>query len=149
MALKDFLPKKLKKARQQHSAFIDETIKFLQETGFSIQEGQMVAQIADVAARGQSFVPLLTAAQEAVQLILEKKLHPVDALLAAQLMALLMKSPEPQKIVDGAKKVAEMYHATGFQQNLFTTDMSLMGQKLTEALGKMGMNEIKVDSEIK
>lgn len=140
--------KRLEQAKKDHSKFIDSVIQFLQESNYSIEEAQHVAMMSDYAARGEKFLPLIQAAQEAVALLSEKDLSPLDKLIAAQIMALLMKNANPQRIVDGATKVSEMYVATGFQQNLFTTDMAIMAQKLQEALNKMGMDTIKVDTEI-
>lgn len=148
--LDKFFPrtKKQAKARELHSKFIQDVIDYLKLAGYSIHDSQVVAQIAEIASRGEKFLPLLTAAQEAVATLQKANLHPIDGLLAAQLMALIMKNENPQRIVDGAKEVSELYVKTGFPQNLFSTDMALMGQKLTTALGKMALDDVRVDSNI-
>lgn len=150
MNLNKFLPrsKKQEQIKQAHSKFIQDVIDYLKLAGYSIHDSQIVAQITEIASRGEKFNPLLQAAQKAVQVLMEAKLHPIDALLAAQLMALIMKNDNPQRIIDGAEQVSELYVKTGFQQNLFSTDMAIMGQRLTEALGSMKLDEVNVDSKI-
>ncbi len=139
---------KLAEAKENHSKFINQVIDYLKTSGFSLHDAQIVAQIAEIASRGSTFEPLLTAAQEATTKLLETKLHPIDALLASQLMALIMKNENPQRIVDGAKELSTLYTATGFQQNLFSTDMAILAQRVQEAMDKMSMQDVQIENKI-